>query len=138
MNEERSLKNGKIQKNVTFALRMGFVLNWRCCWVYSRLGCSFWKIYNLLRTQKITSRCNWLYQNSKSSKFNSYSFLCDYNHKTSHLVERASCMWATLRHSFGVRVKCRLALNRNEKSYAIKLTVSISLTKWKIQYFLNI
>ena len=41
----------------------------------------------------------------KHSMFNSYSVVCDYNHKVSHLVEKAICMWATLRHFDGVRVK---------------------------------
>ena len=35
-------------------------------------------------------------------------FFCDYNHKMSHLVEKASCMWATLRQFDGVRVNRNL------------------------------
>ena len=43
-------------------------------------------------------------------QFNSYSLFCDYNHKMSHLEEKASCIWATLRHFDGVRVNFSLIL----------------------------
>ena len=44
------------------------------------------------------------HQTRAFQRLNSYSQICASRHKTRHLLRRAPCVWATLRHNFGVRV----------------------------------